>query len=146
MKTGKLGKDLVKKYEGLRLKAYKCPANVWTIGYGHTGADVFENLEITAEKADELLAQDLGRFEKAVMKLVTTNIGQNQFDALVSFTYNLGEGNLKSSTLLKKINVNKEDPAIKTEFGKWVNAGGQKLAGLVKRREEEAVLYFLKTE
>ena len=144
MRTGELGKSLIKKHEGLRLKAYKCPASVWTIGYGHTGADVFQNLEITEEYANELLDQDLRRFEKSVMKLVTNNINQNQFDALVSFAYNLGERSLKSSTLLKKINIDNEEPSIKTEFFRWINAGGKKLHGLVKRREEEAKLYFTK--
>ena len=142
MKTSNKGIDLIKKYEGLRLKAYKCPAGVWTIGYGHTGADVAEGLEITEERADELLLSDIAQFENHVNSVVKSTIKQNQFDALVSFAFNLGGLSIKNSTLLKRVNANPIDPAISDEFAKWVNAGGKRLAGLVKRRAEEAELYF----
>lgn len=132
--------SIIKKFEGLKLIAYFCPANVLTIGYGHTGKDVVPNQTITLEKASELLKQDTLRFEKAVNKLVQTTINQNQFDALVSFTYNLGEGNLKSSTLLKKVNSNNFAEAAQ-EFLKWNKAGGKVLPGLVKRREAEKELF-----
>ena len=100
METGQKGINLIKKYEGLALKAYLCPANVLTIGYGHTGKDVIPDMQINEVTAEQILKRDLEKFEKAVDRLVTSKINQNQFDALVSFTFNLGEGNLKSSTLL----------------------------------------------
>lgn len=133
------GRAMIASHEGLRLKAYLCPANVWTIGYGHTGKDVTPNLTITKEVADHLLAKDLRRFEAAVNDLckVTT---QNQFDALVSFAFNLGENALEESTLRRKHNDG-DYAGAKAEFGRWVNAGGKKLAGLVNRRAEEAELY-----
>ena len=142
MKISNKGIELIKRHEGLRLKAYKCPAGVWTIGYGHTGKDTYEGLEITPGSANELLTLDLERFEKAVNRLVESAINQQQFDALVSFAFNLGEGALKNSTLLKRINANPIDATISGEFSKWVNAGGKPLPGLVRRRKEEADLYF----
>jgi Phage-related lysozyme (muraminidase) len=145
MKTSNKGIDLIKKYEGLRLKAYKCPAGVWTIGYGHTGADVAEGLEITEERADELLLSDIAQFENHVNSVVESTIKQNQFDALVSFAFNLGGLSLKNSTLLKRVNANPIDPAISDELKRWVNEKGKPLAGLVKRRAEEAELYFSTT-
>lgn len=141
------GIDLITHFEGLKLVPYLCPANVPTIGYGTTryynGVKVsLSDLPITKEKAIEYLMHDLHQFELAVDAMATDTVSQNQFDALVSFAYNLGPNALKGSTLLKKVNANPEDPAIKGEFMKWVNAGGKKLAGLVKRREAEANLYF----
>jgi lysozyme len=134
------GKNLIKKCEGLRLQAYKCAAGVWTIGYGHTG-NVKEGDVITQSKADELLAADLVRFESAVNSELQ-NITQNQFDALVSFAFNVGVNAFKTSTLLKKAKLNPADNSIRNEFLKWVNAGGRPLDGLKKRREQEAELYF----
>ena len=142
MKTGQKGINLIKTYEGLALKAYLCPANVLTIGYGHTGKDVIPDMQINEVTAEQILKRDLEKFEKAVDRLVTSKINQNQFDALVSFTFNLGEGNLKSSTLLKKINVNPSDKSIGAEFLKWNKSGGRVLSGLTKRRASEVDLYF----
>lgn len=147
MKTGQKGLKLIKEFEGFRSKPYLCSANVPTIGYGATyypgGKKVTLNDQpITEEYAVQLLSVMLDTFEKAVDSFCRDDINQDQFDALVSFAYNLGTGNLKSSTLLKKVNANPNDPTIRDEFMKWVNAGGKKLPGLVRRRQAEADLYF----
>ena len=117
MKITKEGINLIKKFEGLRLEAYLCPAGVWTIGYGHTKG-VKKGQVITQLEADNLLKEDLSSFEKGVTSLIKSNINQNQFDSLVSFAFNLGLANLKSSTLLKKVNNDPNDPTIKDEFVK----------------------------
>ena len=142
MITGAKGIELIKSFEGLYLKTYKCPAGIDTIGYGHTGIDVKPDMVITKEQAEDLLKKDLVFSEKQVSRLVTSDISQNQFDALVSFTFNLGSGALKKSTLLKKVNINPSDETIANEFSKWVLAGGKRLDGLVRRRKAEADLYF----
>lgn len=141
METSIKGIDLIKRFEGLKLTAYKCAAGVLTIGYGHTGSDVKPGMSITRERAEQLLVSDLERFEKGVDAL-NMKVNQNQFDALVSFSFNLGVAALSGSTLVKKARVNPNDPAIRTEFAKWVNAGGKRLDGLVRRRTDEASLYF----
>ena len=117
MKTGEKGIELIKQFEGCKLTAYLCPAKVLTIGYGHT-KNVKKGQVITQLEADNLLKEDLTTFEKGITTLVRSNINQNQFDALVSFAFNLGLGNLKSSTLLKKVNNDPNDPTIKDEFVK----------------------------
>ena len=142
MKTSERGKSLIKRFEGLRLKAYRCPAGIWTIGYGHTGSDVREGMTISEEEADSLLASDLERFERVVSRLVMASIGQNRFDALVSFCYNVGEGNFERSTLLCKVNANPYDKSIYDEFKRWNKAGGKPEKGLTERRLAEALLYF----
>ncbi len=148
-KTGSKGIELIKSFEGFRSKPYKCPAGVPTIGYGATfypnGKKVtMADTPITEEMGTELLLSMLGSFERYVDSYCVDTITQNQFDALVSFVYNLGPANLKSSTLLKKVNINPEDETIRVEFMKWVKAGGKTLQGLVKRRTAEADLYFAK--
>mgnify|MGYP004442585895 FL=1 len=140
MRTSKRGIDLIKKYEGCKLSAYKCPAGVWTIGYGHTGG-VRQGQVITMEQAEEYLKQDLQKFEKGIDGY-GLKLSQNQFDALVSFAYNLGLGNLSSSTLLRKAKKNPMDTSIYNEFLRWNKAGGKVLSGLTKRRTTEAKLYF----
>ena len=141
MKITNEGINLIKKFEGLRLEAYLCPAGVWTIGYGHTKG-VKKGRVITQLEADNLLKEDLSSFEKGVTSLIKSNINQNQFDSLVSFAFNLGLANLKSSTLLKKVNTNSKDRTIVDEFIKWIYAGGKPLEGLKRRRQAEAYLYF----
>jgi lysozyme len=148
-KTAKPGIDLIKAFEGFESKPYKCPAGIPTIGYGATfypnGKKVtMADTAVTEEQATVLLASMLVSFEKYVDSYCVDTITQNQFDALVSFAYNLGPANLKSSTLLKKVNANPNDESIRLEFMKWVKAGGKTLAGLVRRREAEANLYFKK--
>jgi lysozyme len=149
MKPSKKCIDLVKKFEGLRLKSYKCPAGIWTIGYGSTRwldeTSVAEGQEITIETAEKLLMNDLQKFANQI-KL---NVSQNQFDAIVSFCYNLGVGNFNISTLKKKIIANSNDETIKDEFLKWgkakVNGVLKELPGLMKRRIAESNLYNDKT-
>ena len=133
---------MIKRFEGLELKAYRCPAGIWTIGYGHTGSDVREGMTISEEEADRLLASDLEAFERAVSRLVRVPIVQNRFDALVSFCYNVGEGNFERSTLLRKVNANPDDRSIADEFKRWNKAGGKPVKGLTERRLAEALLYF----
>lgn len=145
--TSNKGLNLIKKYEGLKLKPYLCPARVSTIGYGATyyedGRKVaLTDKSITKERAEQLLAFQLRNYENAVNRYVLKEINQNQFDALVSFCFNLGIGALQKSTLLKKINKNPKDKTIRTEFLKWSFAGGKQLKGLINRRTEESNLYF----
>lgn len=136
---------LVETFEGLKLTAYLCPANVWTIGLGSTfypnGQKVKQGDVLTKEQAYQLFKDTLGKYESAVTRNVTSALNQNQFDALVDFCYNLGDGNFKASTLLKKINANPTDPSIRAEFLRWNKAGGTVLNGLTKRRTAEADLY-----
>lgn len=146
-KASQKGLDLIKRFEGLELKPYKCPAGIPTIGYGNTyypsGAKVkLTDPAITEIVAEALLKFLLGSYEKDVDSFCRDDINQNQFDALTSFAYNCGPRNLKSSTLLKKVNANPNDPTIKAEFLKWDKANGRVLAGLTKRRQAEADLYF----
>lgn len=145
-KINQAGINLIKKYEGLKLVAYLCPANVWTIGYGTTrypnGNKVKQGEKCTQEQAEEYLKHDLIQFELSVDALFRDDINSNQFSALVSFAYNLGATNLRNSTLLKKVNANLSDPTIKAEFLKWNRANGKVLRGLTLRREDEAKLYF----
>lgn len=145
MKTSQGMKELIARFEGLRLKAYKCPAGIWTIAFGATtfnGKRITEGLVITKEQAYEQLERDLAAFERGVERLVSKPINQDQFDALVSFSFNLGLGSLSRSTLLKKVNADPSDPTIRDSFAMWNKAGGKVLAGLVKRRKAEADWYF----
>lgn len=148
-KTSQNGINLIKKYEGFQSKPYLCPAKVPTIGYGATFYPNGQRVKMTDPPINEgqatvLLSDMLTTYEKAVDSYCRDDINQNQFDALVSFAYNLGASALKSSTLLRKVNLNPNDTTIKNEFLKWVNAGGKPLTGLIKRRTEEANLYFKK--
>jgi len=131
---------LLKKYEGSRVKAYRCPANIWTIGYGHTSAagapEVVDGMIITQQQADDILRRDLVKFETAVSGMVSKQITQQQFDVLVDFAYNVGAGALKTSTLLRKVNAADFD-AVPVELMKWIKGGGKVLPGLVRRRQAE---------
>lgn len=142
MKIGNKGIELIKSFEGLFLTAYKCPAGIWTIGYGHTKG-VKQGQQITANKAEEFLREDVAQFEKDVLKQ-NLKLTQNQFDALVSFVFNVGGGNFQKSTLLRKAKVNSNDLSIKDEFLRWNKAAGKVLPGLTRRRQAEANLYFEK--
>lgn len=138
---------LITKFEGLSLKPYLCSAKIPTIGYGNTyypdGKRVtLLDKEITKQQAFDMFKELANRFAKRVDALVTSNINQNQFNALVSFAYNVGTGNFASSTLLKKVNRNPNDLTIKDEFLRWNKAGGKIINGLTNRRNEEADLYF----
>jgi lysozyme len=138
---------LITKFEGLRLKPYLCSAKIPTIGYGNSyypdGKRVtLLDKDITKQQAFDMFKEVANRFAKRVDTLVTSNLNQNQFNALVSFAYNVGTGNFSSSTLLKKVNKNPDDLTIKDEFLRWNKAGGKVLNGLTNRRNEEAILYF----
>ena len=144
MKASNEIKELIKGWEGLRLTAYRCPAGKLTIGYGHTGSDVIPGLRISAERADELFEADLARFEAELNRWMTidgASLGQRQYDAVLSFAYNVGTSALRRSTLWKKVCADADGPSIPAEFRKWIHAGGKVLPGLVKRREREALIY-----
>ncbi|MFP2693906.1 lysozyme [Enterobacter ludwigii] len=139
MKTGSRGIALIKAFEGLRLTAYRCAADVWTIGYGHTAA-VKNGDTITADDADSLLLNDIAVSEQAVSRAVTAPLNQSRFDALVSLVFNIGQGNFRRSTLLKKLN-NQDYTGASDEFLRWTRAGGKVVPGLVRRREAEKALF-----
>ena len=139
MRTSENGLALIRQAEGLRLRAYKCPAGVWTIGFGTT-AGVKEGQVITKERAEELLRDDVKRFEDQVLRLVKVPLTQGQLDALVSFTYNLGAANLGNSTLLRLLNAGDYRGAA-AQFDRWTKAGDKELPGLVKRRAAERALF-----
>jgi len=139
MQISQEGLSLIKKFEGCKLEAYKCAANVWTIGYGSTKG-VKEGMEISQERAEMLLLEDVEMFENSVNKLVEVSLEQNQFDALVSWTFNLGSTNLKNSTLLKVLN-DKDYEGVPAQIKRWNKAGGKVLQGLIRRREAEALLF-----
>ena len=139
MKCSQEGLELIKKFGGCRLEAYRCSANVLTIGYGHTGG-VLETDVITQDVADKLLKEDIAKFEKYVNVNVAVELNQNQFDALVAWTFNLGVGNLRSSTMLKKLNESDYD-SVPSEMRRWNKAGGKTLDGLIRRRKAEGLLF-----
>lgn len=139
MVTSEKGKQLIKFFEGCRLIAYRCPAGVPTIGYGHTKG-VKMGMKISQAEADKFLEDDLKPFE-AVLNKLGINFMQNQFDAIVSWMFNLGAGNFASSTLKKRIVANAGDMAIAEQIVKWVNAGGKPMLGLKKRRVAEANMF-----
>jgi len=143
MKTSQKGIDLIKKFEGCKLKAYQCPAGIWTIGYGNTfyedNSKVKQGDTITQDRANSLLLHLLPKFEAIVNKNVQATINQNQFDALVSYVWNTGGSN----TLYELINSKSSDTSIRQWFEtKYITGGGKVLSGLVTRRKSEADLYF----
>jgi lysozyme len=133
------GIALIKDYEGLHLTPYLCPAKVWTVGYGHT-RNVRPGMKITAAQADQLLADDLNLTARAVARLVTVALTDNQFAALVSFAFNVGAGNLEGSTLLKLLNRGWYEQ-VPAQLTRWNKAGGEALGGLSRRRAAEARLW-----
>ena len=139
MQISQEGLSLIKKFEGCKLEAYKCAANVWTIGYGSTKG-VKEGMEISQERAEMLLLEDVEMFENSVNKLVEVSLEQNQFDALVCWTYNLGPTNLNNSTMLKLLNAG-DYHTVPNQMKRWNKSNGEVLEGLVRRREAEALLF-----
>jgi lysozyme len=133
------GAKLIQAFEGLHLRAYQDSVGVWTIGWGHT-KDVHQGQVITRARAEELFREDVLTFERAVASCVKVAITQQQFDALVSFAFNLGVGALRKSTLLKMLN-NQDYQGAAQQFGRWTRAGKVELAGLVKRRAAERKLF-----
>jgi lysozyme len=149
MKLNEQGYKLIAKHEGLRLKPYLCPARVPTIGYGNTyyadGKRVtMQDKPITKEQAYELLKIIADKFARQVDAVVTATVTQNQFNALVSFAYNIGMGNFRKSTLLRMVNLSPHNASIRAQFMRWNKAGGVELRGLTNRRIDEANLYFTK--
>jgi lysozyme len=144
MKTNRAGIDLIKKWEGVKLEAYLCPAGVWTIGYGHTSAAgeprVVKGMKITAQEAVDILVRDLVKYEAAVNKAITRAPNDNQFAAMVSLCYNIGPGAFARSSLVKRFNAGDVDGAADA-FRMWNKAGGRVLQGLVNRREDEIRLF-----
>ena len=140
------GIAIIRKYEGLKLRAYVCPAGLNTIGYGATfymnGTKVQPKDVITMDHADKLLHFQVKLFADEVKRTVKSNINENQLGALVSFCFNVGGAAFSRSTLARKANANPNDPTIRAEFMRWTRGGGKVLPGLVKRREEEVNLYF----
>ena len=139
MRCSQEGLELIKKFEGCKLKSYKCSAGVWTIGYGHT-EDVKEGDIVSPQEADKLLRADVFKFERYVEDEVKVKLEQNQFDALVAWTFNLGVGNLRSSTMLKELN-NADYTSVPFEMKRWNKAAGKTLDGLVRRRQAESLLF-----
>lgn len=146
MKPSKRCIELIKEFEGFSDRPYLCPAKRWTIGYGATfypngtivkGTDP----QITRERASDMLAMMVDKFALQVDKLITTEIKQNQFDALVSFAYNVGIGNFRNSTLLRKLNLKSNNAVISLELNKWNRANGHIMAGLTRRRNAEAKMF-----
>ena len=146
-KIGAKGLNLIKEFEGLKFKPYQDVIGIWTIGIGTTVYPNGQKVNQSDPQINEIvsllyLTHDLEYFCKQVDAYTTDAVNQSQFDALVSFGYNCGVGNLKSSTLLKKVNINPNDPTIAAEFLKWNRAGGKVVSGLTRRRQAESDLYF----
>ena len=147
MKLNENGYNLICEFEGLKLKPYLCSAKIPTIGYGNTYYPNGKRVTllddaITKEYAFEIFKTIADKFAKRVDDMVKTELTQNQFNALVSFAYNVGTGAFATSTLLKKVNNNPNDVAIKNEFLKWVRANKKVIQGLVNRRNKEVLIYF----
>lgn len=139
MKTSECGIALIKRFEGLFLHAYVCPAGKWTIGYGHT-CNVHPESAITMDDADKLLREDINKAEKCINDLVTVPLNQHQFDALVSFVFNFGGENFRSSTLLRKLNNGNYQGAA-NELMRWTRTDNHELPGLKIRRAAERKLF-----
>ena len=133
------GTDLIRQFEGFRAHAYQDAVGVWTIGYGHTKG-VTPNMVITSAEGEKMLKDELQEYENYVNELVTVPLHQHQFDALVSWTYNLGPSNLKSSTMLRVLNEGKYDE-VPAQMLRWNKAGGKELEGLTRRRQAEADMF-----
>jgi lysozyme len=141
------GYKLIQEFEGLSLVPYLCSAKIATIAYGSTfypsGKKVtMQDQPISLATAKWMLKETANKFAADVDKLIKANLNQNQFNAIVSFAFNVGIGALGKSSLLRKVNINPNDPTIAAEFAKWNKAGGKVLNGLTKRRAKEAKLYF----
>ena len=144
MQYSKDGLHFTEQFEGVRLTAYPDPGtggDPWTIGYGHTGPEVHSGMTITQEQAENYLMQDVAKAAADVNAKVTVEITQGEFDALVDFAFNCGCGNLNGSTLLKKLNAGDYEGAAH-EFEKWDMAAGKHMAGLLRRREAEELLFL----
>ena len=144
MKLSPAGVNLIKSFEGLRLTSYLCEAGVWTIGYGTTGAEIGPNLTITKQQAEDFLLRTLKYFESSVSELIKVKVSQSEFDALVSFTYNVGVSAFKQSTLLKLLNDGVDRSIVASELLKWNKVNGNVNQGLANRRKQEKELFLTK--
>jgi lysozyme len=144
VKTSQRGVDLIKKFEGFRAQAYKCSAGTWTVGYGSTrlwGRPVREDDTITLAEAEAQLRLDVEQFERDVLEAVSWPLTQPEFDALVSFTYNVGAAAMRRSTLVRLLNQGHVHEAA-DEFLRWDLANGQRVAGLTRRRAAERAMFL----
>lgn len=144
MKTSPQMIRLIMQWEGFRAKAYRCPAGVLTVGYGHTGPDVTATTRLTMDEAETMLLSDLGKIEASVTAMARSagrDLSQHQFDALVSLAFNIGPARLRRSMLWRKIRNNAPVEEVAREFRRWVHGNGKVLPGLVSRREREAMIY-----
>jgi len=144
MKTSQQGLNLIKRYEGIKRKPYRCPAGLWTVGVGHLIGDGLSlpdswNRTLEAAEIDAILAKDVARFERGVTRYISAKLTQGEFDALVSFSFNLGLGTLQRSKLRQKLNRGDKEGAIESLL-KYNKAGGKELRGLTLRRRDEAKL------
>ena len=140
-KTGEKGQELIKFFEGCRLESYLCPSHIWTIGYGSTGPEIVEGLHITQAVANQMLRDDLDRFEKCIISMIDAALTQNQFDSLISWSFNVGTGAVQESTLRRRLNRGEDvNTVISEELRRWVNGPNGPLEGLVRRREAEIKL------
>lgn len=145
MRTSPKGIEFIKSFEGLKLESYKCQSGVWSIGYGTTGPDIGPGMRITKERADVLFEEDLTYFENEVTESLKVQVNQNEFDALVSFTYNVGATAFRNSTLRRLLNDGAEPPVVAAEFLRWVKVGdGKPSEGLKIRRQKEKELFLTK--
>jgi len=146
MKVNAEGYALIKRFEGCRLKSYRCPSGIWTIGFGNTfyedGTKVKDGDVITQQRADELAKFIIDQFAVTIAPFILQPLNDNQFSACVSLAYNIGTGGFKRSSVFKKLNINPQDPTIADSFKLWNKGGGKVLNGLVTRREAEIQLYF----
>ena len=145
MKISEAGLSLIKSFEGCVLTAYLDAVGIWTVGYGHTGPSVHRGLTITQKLAEDILAQDVRRFELGVLNNVKVNLNQNEFYALVSFSFNVGVNALKNSTLLRLLNDGADRSIVAAEFLRWNKGGDKVLEGLTRRRQAEKALFLQKT-
>lgn len=145
MKISEAGLSLIKSFEGCVLTAYLDAVGIWTVGYGHTGPNVHRGLKITQSQAEEILLQDVRRFELGVANNVRVSLNQNEFDALVSFAFNVGVNALKGSTLLRLLNEGASRSIVAGEFLRWNKGDGKVLEGLTRRRQAEKALFLQKT-
>jgi GH24 family phage-related lysozyme (muramidase) len=145
VKISEAGLSLIKSFEGCVLTAYLDAVGIWTVGYGHTGPSVHRGLTITQKLAEDILAQDVRRFELGVLNNVKVNLNQNEFDALVSFSFNVGVNALKNSTLLRLLNDGADRSIVAAEFLRWNKGGDKVLEGLTRRRQAEKALFLQKT-
>lgn len=134
--------EIIKKYEGFSSQAYKCPAGVWTVGWGHTGRDINKDTILTREEAELMLKKDVANLQEQILFLLDGKPSMNELDALTSLVYNIGLGAFKKSRLLKRINLKENEELIAKEWIEFNKAGGKIQKGLLRRRAEEICLYF----